>query len=192
LDSCSHHVYLLRSTCPSNPRARRAEARLGVAGALGHSEAASYGRLPGILGSTPRGSRRVRAAAAAGALAASRSGWPRCGRSSRGRWVRGGWRRTRRGGSRRRVSAGRSGPRSRPTSSARSLTPSRRSAIRSVTPHEMRHSAADAVFRSTGNIVMAQMLLRHESPATTAIYLHPTRDDLAEALRGLDASWGKV
>jgi integrase len=51
--------------------------------------------------------------------------------------------------------------------------------------HELRHSAADALFRATGNIVMAQQLPRHGSPATTAAYLHPKRDDLAEALRSL-------
>jgi hypothetical protein len=34
---------------------------------------------------------------------------------------------------------------------------------------------------------MAQQLLRHESPATTAAYLHPTREDLEAALRSLDA-----
>jgi hypothetical protein len=37
-----------------------------------------------------------------------------------------------------------------------------------------------------GNLTMAQQLLRHESPATTANYLHPTREDLDAALRALD------
>ena len=36
------------------------------------------------------------------------------------------------------------------------------------------------------NLAMAQQLLRHESPATTARYLHPTRDDLEAALQSLD------
>ena len=38
----------------------------------------------------------------------------------------------------------------------------------SIKVHEMRHSAADHLWRRTGDIVMAQQLLRHESPATTA------------------------
>jgi site-specific recombinase XerD len=50
----------------------------------------------------------------------------------------------------------------------------------------MRHSAADDLWRKTGNLTMAQQLLRHESPATTAAYLHPTREDLEAALRSLD------
>jgi integrase len=53
--------------------------------------------------------------------------------------------------------------------------------------HELRHSAADNLWRKTGNLTMAQQLLRHESPATTAGYLHPTRDDLEAALQGLEA-----
>ena len=51
--------------------------------------------------------------------------------------------------------------------------------------HELRHSAADNLWRSSGNLTMAQQLLRHESPATTAGYLHPTRD-LEAALEALD------
>jgi site-specific recombinase XerD len=51
--------------------------------------------------------------------------------------------------------------------------------------HELRHSAADNLWRATGNLILAQQLLRHESPATTAVYLHPNRDDLAAALRAL-------
>jgi integrase/recombinase XerC len=52
--------------------------------------------------------------------------------------------------------------------------------------HELRHSAADNLWRQTGNLTMAQQLLRHESPATTADYLHPTREDLEAALEALD------
>jgi len=48
--------------------------------------------------------------------------------------------------------------------------------------HELRHSAADNLWRDTGNLMLAQQLLRHESVATTQAYLHPTRDDLKEAL----------
>jgi site-specific recombinase XerD len=51
--------------------------------------------------------------------------------------------------------------------------------------HELRHSAADHLWRETGNLVLAQLLLRHESVATTQRYLHPTRTDLADALSNL-------
>ena len=51
--------------------------------------------------------------------------------------------------------------------------------------HELRHSAADNLWRETGNLMLAQQLLRHESVATTQAYLHPTREDLSAALAGL-------
>jgi len=59
-----------------------------------------------------------------------------------------------------------------------------------IKAHEMRHSAADNLWRSDGDIVKAQQLLRHASVATTQAYLHPTREDLAQALERLDESWG--
>ncbi len=52
--------------------------------------------------------------------------------------------------------------------------------------HELRHSAADNLWRATGDLVLAQQLLRHESVATTQGYLHPTRDDLAAGLESLE------
>jgi site-specific recombinase XerC len=58
-----------------------------------------------------------------------------------------------------------------------------------VKTHEMRHSAADNLWRQEGDIVKAQELLRHASPATTREYLHPTRADLAAALERLDEGW---
>lgn len=58
-----------------------------------------------------------------------------------------------------------------------------------MTLHELRHTAADHVWRETGNIVLAQMLLRHSSVSTTQAYLHPTRRDLADALKTLDTLW---
>jgi site-specific recombinase XerD len=51
--------------------------------------------------------------------------------------------------------------------------------------HELRHSAADNLWRQTGNLMLAQQLLRHSSVATTQVYLHPNRDDLAAALAAL-------
>ena len=55
----------------------------------------------------------------------------------------------------------------------------------SIKIHELRHSAADNLYRDTGNVILAQQLLRHESIATTQGYLHPAREDLAEALASL-------
>lgn len=52
----------------------------------------------------------------------------------------------------------------------------------SIKLHELRHSAADNLWRETGNLMLAQQLLRHSSVATTQQYLHPTREDLADAL----------
>jgi site-specific recombinase XerD len=52
--------------------------------------------------------------------------------------------------------------------------------------HELRHSAADALWRQSGDLLLAQQLLRHESVQTTQIYLHPNRDDLAAALKNLE------
>ena len=55
--------------------------------------------------------------------------------------------------------------------------------------HELRHSAADALWRETGNLILAQKLLRHESVGTTQIYIHATLDDLAAGLRQVERSW---
>ena len=55
--------------------------------------------------------------------------------------------------------------------------------------HELRHTAGDEIWRVTGDLVKAQRLLRHESIATTQVYLHPTTDDLAEAMRAVDDAW---
>jgi len=41
-------------------------------------------------------------------------------------------------------------------------------------------------WRQTGNLLLAQQLLRHASVATTQDYLHPTREDLAEALAQME------
>ncbi len=51
--------------------------------------------------------------------------------------------------------------------------------------HELRHSAADNLWRQSGNLMLAKQLLRHESVATTEAYLHPSRDDLTDALARL-------
>lgn len=56
--------------------------------------------------------------------------------------------------------------------------------------HEMRHTAADHVYRQSGDIVRASQLLRHSSVSTTQTYLHPTRADLAATLAAIDGDWG--
>lgn len=58
--------------------------------------------------------------------------------------------------------------------------------------HELRHSAADHLWRATGNIVLAQMLLRHESVGTTQAYLHPSHEDLRAGMRLLEQTWGSL
>ena len=55
-----------------------------------------------------------------------------------------------------------------------------------IKTHELRHSAADHLWRVTGDLMLAQQLLRHESVATTQAYLHPTREDLAAGLASLN------
>lgn len=55
--------------------------------------------------------------------------------------------------------------------------------------HELRHSSGDHMWRATGNIVLAQLLLRHESVGTTQEYLHPTIDDLAAGMRTVEKTW---
>jgi integrase len=55
--------------------------------------------------------------------------------------------------------------------------------------HELRHSAGDAIWRATGNLVLAQQLLRHISLETTRRYLHPNHEDLARGLRTVGDVW---
>jgi integrase/recombinase XerC len=52
--------------------------------------------------------------------------------------------------------------------------------------HELRHSAAHNLWRRSGNLLLVQQLLRHESSVTTQRYVHPNRDDLSAALERLD------
>jgi integrase len=49
--------------------------------------------------------------------------------------------------------------------------------------HELRHTAADEMWRATGNIVLAQRLLGHKSVGTTQAYLHPSDEDLRSGMR---------
>jgi integrase/recombinase XerC len=55
--------------------------------------------------------------------------------------------------------------------------------------HELRHSAAQALYDETGDPVLAQMLLRHSDIKTTRGYLHPPLERLEAALGTLEESW---
>jgi site-specific recombinase XerD len=50
----------------------------------------------------------------------------------------------------------------------------------------MRHSAGNNLWRESGDIVLAQQLLRHRSVETTQLYLHPSMGDLEAALAAFD------
>jgi site-specific recombinase XerD len=54
------------------------------------------------------------------------------------------------------------------------------------TPHDLRHAAADALYAVTGDIVLAQQLLRHADVRTTRGYLHPGLDRLAAAMKEVE------
>lgn len=48
--------------------------------------------------------------------------------------------------------------------------------------HELRHSAGDRLWRTTGDLLAANQLLRHASLDQTKRYLHPTQEDLRARL----------
>lgn len=53
-----------------------------------------------------------------------------------------------------------------------------------INPHALRHRAGTAIYRESGNnIRIAQEFLGHESPATTAIYVHIQPSELMAASR---------
>lgn len=53
--------------------------------------------------------------------------------------------------------------------------------------HALRHSACSALYRGTKDIRLTQRFARHTSVLTTAIYTHPTDEDLLRAIDGLPA-----
>lgn len=55
------------------------------------------------------------------------------------------------------------------------------------TPHACRHFYGTQVLRATGNLRLAQRALRHESPATTAIYTKVFDDELLSAIAAIPA-----
>jgi site-specific recombinase XerD len=56
---------------------------------------------------------------------------------------------------------------------------------RHVSFHVLRHSACSAVYRRTKDIRLTQRFARHKSILTTAVYSHPTDEDLYRAVDGL-------
>jgi len=53
---------------------------------------------------------------------------------------------------------------------------------RHVSFHVLRHSACSAVYRRTKDIRLTQRFARHKSILTTAVYSHPTDEDLHRAV----------
>ena len=64
-----------------------------------------------------------------------------------------------------------------------------RAGLPSMPMHELRHTAADHLYRATNDLTAVQMLLGHESVGTTQAYLHPTTDDLDRRLAVVEAAW---
>jgi integrase len=56
-----------------------------------------------------------------------------------------------------------------------------RAGVKHFPMHELRHSAAQALYDETGDPLLAQMLLRHADIKTTRGYLHPSLDRLEAA-----------
>ena len=51
--------------------------------------------------------------------------------------------------------------------------------------HDLRHTAATRLLRSTGNLKLVSRLLRHSDVSTTAKYAHVVDDDLREAMNAM-------
>jgi integrase/recombinase XerC len=58
--------------------------------------------------------------------------------------------------------------------------------------HELRHTAADHLYRATNDLTAVQLLLGHESVGTTQAYLHPTLEDLDRKLSVVEAGWAEA
>jgi integrase/recombinase XerC len=56
---------------------------------------------------------------------------------------------------------------------------------RHVSFHVLRHSACSAIYHRTKDIRLTQRFARHKSILTTAVYSHPTDEDLLRAVAGL-------
>lgn len=53
--------------------------------------------------------------------------------------------------------------------------------------HHLRHTAITDVWRSTGNLRLAQRVARHVNVYTTTRYVHPSDEDMARAVKSLKA-----
>ena len=52
--------------------------------------------------------------------------------------------------------------------------------------HCLRHSAISSVYRMSRDLYLAQRFARHISPLTTTVYTHPSDEEMARRVRGLD------
>jgi integrase/recombinase XerC len=52
--------------------------------------------------------------------------------------------------------------------------------------HTLRHTYASTLLRKTKNLRLVQVCCRHASPSTTAVYTHPSSDELITAAESLD------
>ncbi len=56
---------------------------------------------------------------------------------------------------------------------------------RSLNFHSLRHTFATSLWRQTGDLRLVQQAVRHSNPSTTAIYTHPTTDDILTAVQSI-------
>jgi site-specific recombinase XerC len=52
--------------------------------------------------------------------------------------------------------------------------------------HALRHTAVTNVYRASRDLFLAQRFARHVSPLTTTVYTHPSYQEMAGRVRGLD------
>jgi integrase/recombinase XerC len=52
--------------------------------------------------------------------------------------------------------------------------------------HALRHTAVTNVYRASRDLFLAQRFARHVSPLTTTVYTHPSDQEMAGRVRGLD------
>ncbi len=56
---------------------------------------------------------------------------------------------------------------------------------RTLNFHALRHTFATSLWRQTGDLRLVQQAVRHSNPSTTAIYTHPSTDDILSAVQGI-------
>jgi site-specific recombinase XerD len=59
----------------------------------------------------------------------------------------------------------------------------------SIQTHQLRHTAAQALYDLTGDLMLSQQLLRHEDIRTTRGYLRGSQERLRAAQAELEESW---